>query len=66
MKKIWGFKLERFKAFFSKHLKQNITVLGYEIKLFSHYFVVFGVQSNLVSHQLAHPKPFRLFRTNLK
>jgi hypothetical protein len=25
MKKIWGFKLERFKVFFSKHFKQNIT-----------------------------------------
>jgi hypothetical protein len=50
MKKIWGFKLESIKAFFSKHLKQNITILGFEIKLFSHYFLKFGVQSNLGNH----------------
>jgi hypothetical protein len=50
MKKIWGFKLERFKASFSKHLKQNIIVSGFEIKFFSHYFVAFGVQTNLVNH----------------
>jgi hypothetical protein len=50
MKNKWGFKLERFKAFFSKHLKQNIIVLEIEIKLFSHYFVVVGIQSNFINH----------------
>jgi len=44
MKKIWGFKLERFKGFFSKHFKQTITVLDFEIKFFSHHFVAFSVQ----------------------
>jgi len=43
MKKIWGFKLERFKVLFSKNFKQNITVSIVEIKLFSHCFVAFGV-----------------------
>jgi hypothetical protein len=50
MKKIWGFKLERFKVSFSKHLKQNIIVSSFEIKLFIHCFVAFGVQKNLVNH----------------
>jgi hypothetical protein len=50
MKKIWGFKLKRFKVFFSKHLKQNIIVSNAEIKLFSHCFVAFGVQRSLVNH----------------
>jgi ABC-type uncharacterized transport system permease subunit len=45
-----GFQLKRFNVFFSKHLKQNTTISGFEIKLFSHCFVVFGVQSNLVNH----------------
>jgi hypothetical protein len=48
MKKIWGFKLERFKVFFKKHLKQNIIVLEFEIKLFSRYFVAFEDQRNIV------------------
>jgi hypothetical protein len=50
MKKIWGFKLERFKVFFSKHLKQNITISNVEIKLFFNYFVAFKIQKNLVNH----------------
>jgi hypothetical protein len=50
MKKIWGFKLERFKASFSKHLKQNITVSNFDIKLFSPCFVAFGVQKKFVNH----------------
>jgi hypothetical protein len=49
MKKIWGFKLKRFKSFFKKHLKQNIMVSNVEMKLFSHYFVAFGVQKSLVN-----------------
>ncbi len=48
MKKIWGFKLERFKVFFPKHFKQNITVLDFEIKLFSHCFATFEVQRGIV------------------
>jgi hypothetical protein len=50
MKKIWGFKLKKFKVFFSKHLKQNIIVSNAEIKLFSHCFVACGVQRSLVIH----------------
>jgi hypothetical protein len=30
-------------VFFSKYLKQDITVSSFEIKFFSHYFVAFGV-----------------------
>jgi ABC-type uncharacterized transport system permease subunit len=37
-------------SFISKHLKQNIIVSGFEIKLFSHCFVAFGVQRSLVNH----------------
>ncbi len=48
MKKIWGFKLEKFKVFFSKHLKQNITILNFEIKFFSHCFVVFRIQRGII------------------
>jgi hypothetical protein len=47
MKKKWGFKLKRFKGSFSKHLKQNITVLGFEIKLFSHCFVALEIKEFL-------------------
>jgi hypothetical protein len=36
--------------FFSKHFKQNITVLDFEIKLFSHCFVAFEVQRGIVDH----------------
>jgi hypothetical protein len=50
MKKIWGFKLDTFKVFFSKHLKQNITISGFEIKFFSQYFVAFGAQKHLVNN----------------
>ncbi len=50
MKKIWGFKLERFKGFFSKHFKQTITVLDFEIKFFFHCFVAFLVQRDIVDH----------------
>ncbi len=50
MKKIWGFKLKRFKVFFKKHLKQNITVSVVKIKIFSHCSITFGVEINLVNH----------------
>ncbi len=43
MKKIWGFKLKRFKVSFSKHLKQNIIVPNFYIIFFSPCFVAFGV-----------------------
>jgi hypothetical protein len=48
MKKIMCFKLERFKNCFSKHFKQNITVLEFEIKLFSHCFVAFEAPRDIV------------------
>jgi hypothetical protein len=50
MKKIRGFKLERFKNCFSKHFKQNTTVLEFEIKLFSHCFATFEIQRGIVDH----------------
>jgi len=51
MKKIWGFKLERFFFFFfPKHLKQNITILEFEIKVFSHFFVAFENKKDIVDH----------------
>jgi hypothetical protein len=55
MKKKWGFKLERFKVFFSKKFKQNITVLDFEIKFLSHCFVAFEVQRGIVDCELVHP-----------
>jgi hypothetical protein len=36
-------------SFFSKGLKQNITISNVEIKLFSRCFVAFGVQRSLVN-----------------
>jgi hypothetical protein len=54
MKKIWGFKLKRFKPLFSKHLKQKTIVSNVEMKLFSDNFVVVGIQRSLVNQQLAH------------
>jgi hypothetical protein len=48
MKNIWGFKLKRFKVFFTKHFKQNITVLDFEIELFSHCFVKFEIERGIV------------------
>jgi hypothetical protein len=41
--------------FFSKHLKQNIIVLDFEIKLFFHYFSAFEVQRGIVDQYLVHP-----------
>jgi hypothetical protein len=48
MKKIYGFKVKRFNVFSSKHFKQNITVLDFEIKLFSHCFATIEVQRGIV------------------
>jgi hypothetical protein len=39
-----GFQTIEVLKFFSKHFKQNMTVLELEIKLFFHYFVVFKYQ----------------------
>ncbi len=43
-----GFQLKRFNVFFSKHLKQNTTILEFDIKLFSHCFVTFEDQRDIV------------------
>ncbi len=48
MKKLWGLKLKRFQVFFSKHLKQNILVLDFEIKFLSDCFAAFEVQRGIV------------------
>jgi hypothetical protein len=58
MKKIWDIKLEMFKASFSKHLKQNTTVLGFEIKFFSHCFVAFRVQKMSCKSPIGAPIGF--------
>jgi hypothetical protein len=50
-----GFQTRKVSSFVLKHLKQNIKVSDFEIKLFSHFFVTFGVQRSLVNHYLAHP-----------
>jgi hypothetical protein len=49
MKKIWGFKLKRFKLFF-KTFETNITILEFDIKLFSHCFVAFETSRDIVDH----------------
>jgi hypothetical protein len=49
MKKIWDFKLKKFKVL-SKHFKQNIIVLDFEIKLFFHCFATFEAQKGIVDH----------------
>jgi len=41
-----GFQTREFLSFFSKHFKQNIIVLEFEIKLFSHCFVAFEDKNN--------------------
>jgi hypothetical protein len=43
-----GFQIRKVLSFLSKHLKQNITILEFEIKLFSHCFVSFENQSDIV------------------
>jgi hypothetical protein len=44
-----GFQSKEVFNFFSKHFKQNITVLSFEIKLFCHCFVAFAVQRGIVN-----------------
>jgi hypothetical protein len=44
------FQVREVLSFFSKHLKQNIIVLKFEIKFFSHSFVAFKVQRGIVDH----------------
>jgi hypothetical protein len=42
------FQIKEVLSFFKKHLKQNIIVLNFEIKFFSHYFVAFKVERGIV------------------
>jgi hypothetical protein len=44
-----GFQIKEVLSFFSKHFKQNITILDFEIKLFCHCFVTFGVERGIVN-----------------
>ncbi len=57
--KRYGVSNQRGLNFFSKHFKQNITVLDFEIKLFPHCFVAFRVQRSIVDHQLVHTQLFK-------
>ncbi len=43
-----GFQTIEVLSFFSKHLKQNITILEFEIKLFFHCFVAFEDPRDIV------------------
>jgi hypothetical protein len=43
-----GFQTKEVLSFFSKHFQQNIAVLEFEIKLFSHFFVTFEDQKDIV------------------
>jgi hypothetical protein len=43
-----GFQTIEVFKFFSKHFKQNITILELEIKLFFHYFAVVKYQKDIV------------------
>jgi len=45
-----GFQTREVFSFFSKRFKQNITVLEFEIKLFSHFFVTFEDQKDILDH----------------
>jgi hypothetical protein len=42
------FQIREASSFFSKHLKQNTTILEFDIKLFSHCFVTFEDQRDIV------------------
>jgi len=46
---------ERGLKFFSKHFKQNIIVLEFEIKIYFHCFAALEDQKDIVDHYLAHP-----------
>jgi hypothetical protein len=43
-----GFQIRKVLSFFSKHFEQNITILEFEIKIFSHCFVAFEDQRDIV------------------
>ncbi len=43
-----GFQTKEILSFFSKHVKQNIIVLEFENKLFSHCFIAFENQKHIV------------------
>jgi hypothetical protein len=43
-----GFQTRHVESFLSKNFKQNITILEFEIKLFSHCFVSFEVPRSMV------------------
>ncbi len=40
--------IEEVLSFYSEHFKQNMTILEFEIKLFSHCFVTFQDQKDIV------------------
>jgi hypothetical protein len=43
-----GFQTREVSSFFSKHLKQNIIVLDFEIQFFSYCFATFEIQRDIV------------------
>jgi hypothetical protein len=50
-----GFQTRKVKKKISKHFKQNIIILDFELKLFSHYFAEFEVHRGIIDHSLVHP-----------
>jgi hypothetical protein len=40
-----GFQIKKVQSFFSKHLKQNITILEFEIKIFKFLFIYFALEN---------------------
>jgi hypothetical protein len=50
MKNNMGFQTIEVLSFFSIHMKQIITILKFEIKIFSHCFVAFKEQKDIVDH----------------
>jgi len=44
-----GFQTRKVLSFYSKHLKQNITVLDFDIKKKIHCFLAFEVQELIVN-----------------
>jgi hypothetical protein len=45
-----GFQTKKVKFIFFKTLKQNITILEFEIKLFSHFLVAFLNQKDILDN----------------
>jgi hypothetical protein len=45
-----SFQIKEVQSFFPKHLKQNIKVLEFQIKLFSRCFAAFESQKGIVDH----------------